>query len=246
MLDPDVLVDISRIPELSVLEADDDRVRIGAATTYASFQESDLSDRYPAIGEAIAVIADQQVRNVGTIGGAISHADPYLDVVPPLLCHDASVEVQSADETRTMPLAEFCWAYMETDLEGDELLTAIEFDHEPGVHGAYTKASTIHGGWATVGVATTMALDAGGETVENARVALAGVGDTAIRARTVEDALVGTAPTDEAIEAAAETVVEDIDPLGDMTGSAAYKESVARNLTRRGLTDLRDTWSETA
>lgn len=248
MLDPDALVDISGIPELSILEEDDDTVRIGATTTYATFQSSPLSDRYPAIGEAVSVIADQQVRNAGTIGGAVSHADPYLDVVPPLLCHEATVEVQSVDGTRTMPLEEFCWAYMETDLQEGELLTAIEFEREPALSGTYSKASNIHGGWATVGVAATMALDGDGDgdAIDVARVALAGVGDTALRAETAEDALAGAAPTDERIVSAAESVVEDIDPLGDLTGSADYKERLAENLTKRALTEARDTWSETA
>jgi len=232
MLDPDVVIDITEADELAGVDKSSDTIRIGATVRYVELLESRLAARYEFLGEAIEVIADPQVRNMGTIGGAISHADPYLDIVPPLLCLDATIEISSVDGRRSIPLEEFPWGYLETNLESNEIVEAIEFE-DWDVTGAYEKVSNVHGGWATVGVAATVSMSSG--HLDSVQVALAGVDDTAVRSPTVESTLAGKQPTEEAVRDAANEVVSDINPLSDMTGSAEYKAKVARNLTRKSI-----------
>lgn len=233
MIDPGIIVDITDVDELHGVTETDDTVRIGATTTYTDLESGSITDRYEVINDAVGVIADQQVRNAGTIGGAVSHADPYLDIIPPLLCLDAQVNISGSEGTRTLPLEEFCWGYLETDLQSSEIVESITFERDPVNSGAYVKVSNVHGGWATVGVAATVTLSDNDGTIEDVHVALAGVGDTAVRASTVEAELAGQPPSDAAVESAGDAVTEDIDPLGDLTGSAEYKSKVARNLTER-------------
>jgi carbon-monoxide dehydrogenase medium subunit len=235
LLDPSVVVDISEVPPLSGITVDDGTVRIGAATTYAALQAHAASSRFASLGDAIDVIADPQVRNMGTIGGAISHADPSLDIVPNLLCLDATVHLGSADGSRMVPVSEFCRGYMETDLQKNELVEGITFPELTAGWGSdYTKHSNVKGGWATVGVGSRIELSDAGRC-ETVRIGLTAVDTTAVRSPTAEEALTGVEPTDEAISAAADAVVEDIDPIEDISGSVEYKENLAASLTRRSL-----------
>lgn len=236
LLDPDRIVDISGVPDLSGVTERDDRVVVGATTTYDALESHDVSARYPELGDACEVIADPQVRNMGTIGGAVGHADPSLDIVPPLLCLDAEVRLGRAGETRTLPLEEFHLGHMDPDLDDGELVEAVSFDAgTANAGGAYEKHANVHGGWATVGAAAHVTLDDAGARFRDVRVAFAGVADTAVRAPTVEAALTGGPVAGDAIEAATDDAPADIDPLGDYLGSASYREHLATVLARRAL-----------
>jgi carbon-monoxide dehydrogenase medium subunit len=238
LLSPDALVDIADLPALNGVERRSDEIAIGATTTYAELEESDLIDGFGGLTDAVHVIAGPQVRNMGTVGGAVSHADPSLDVVPPLLCLDATVRIGSVDGTRTVPLREFHSEYMNASIEPDEIVESITFEPGSETQGsAYTKHSNAEGGWATVGVGATVDLSPDGERFESARVALAAVADTAVRAPTVEEALEGEQLDEDTIEAAAQGVREDIDPIGDHSGTAEYKRDLAGELTGRILTE---------
>lgn len=234
LLDPEVIVDISGISELEGVSVTDGVIEVGAVTTYDDLGGHAVSSDVGILGDAVSVIADPQVRNMGTIGGAVSHADPSLDLIPPLVCLGADVVVGSADGSRVVSLEEFTQGYMMTDLAKDELVEAVRFAEPDDATGsAYEKHSNVKGGWATVGAGAVVELDS--DTVADASVALAAVGDTAMRATSVEDALVGQDVSTEAIESTVADVSADIDPLDDISGSAGYKSAIAGTLTKRAL-----------
>ena len=245
LIDPGVIVDISDVPAFAGIEVTDDEVAIGATTTYDELESHRVATRYAALADCVSVIADPQVRNMGTVGGAVSHADPSLDLVPVLLALDARVRVGSVAGSRTVDLAEFVWGFMETDLEPAEAVESIAFNRLPESAGTvYKKHSNVKGGWATVGVAATVILaDDGG--FEDIRVALAAVDNTAVRARSVEEALAGAPVDEETVADAAEAVREDIDPLDDISGSRSYKQALAENLTKRAITAAADRAGDT-
>ena len=236
LVDPAVIIDISGVSELDGVSVTDGRIEIGAVTTYDDLGRHAVSTDLQIFDDAISVIADRQVRNLGTIGGAVSHADPSLDIVPPLLCLHADVVVGSLDGIRVVPLEAFMVDYMMADLAEDELVEAIQFDAPTNLWGsAYEKLSNVKGGWATVGAGSVIELDSAGERITDASVALAAVGDTAVRATSVEDALIDEPVSAERLTLAAKGVTADIDPLDDISGSAAYKSRMAETLTRRSL-----------
>lgn len=233
LVDTDRIVDISSVPAYSGVTEDDGTVTIGATTTYAELKAG-AAEGCPQLDDAASVIADEQVRNMGTVGGAISHADPYLDVVPPLFTLDARVHVWSPDGERTVDLADFLHGHMVTDLEKGELVEGIAFDRSAANPGAaYDKRAKIKGGWGTVGVGVNVAVDDG--VFADAAVALSGAHETAIRSPAAEDALVGAVVSDETVDAAADAVTDDIDPVSDLSGSRTYKERLASVYTRRTL-----------
>lgn len=235
LLDPDVVVDISEIPALNGITVDEGRVRIGAATTYNELGSHRVSSQFAALGDAVDVIADPQVRNMGTIGGAVGHADPSLDIVPNLLCLDAAVHLGGIDGERTVPLSEFCLGYMETDLAPNELVEAVSFPADADDWGSdYTKHSNIKGGWATVGAGSRVKLDEDGRCTD-VRVGLTAVAETAVRSPSVEASLENEVPDGDTIASVAPDVVDDIAPLDDLSGSASYKEDLAVTLTERSL-----------
>lgn len=235
LLDPEVIVDISEIPTLNGVTVEDGTARIGAVTTYAELLDHALSSRFTQLADAVHVIADPQVRNMGTVGGAVGHADPSLDLVSNLLCLDADVHLGSVDGERVVSLAEFCQGYMQTDLDSNELVEAVSFPDDADEWGSdYTKHSNVKGGWATVGAGTRVKLSDDGRC-EDVRVGLTAVADTAVRSPSVEDALRGEELDSDVLSAAAETVTQDIAPLDDLSGSTSYKEDLAVTLTERSL-----------
>lgn len=235
LLDLSVLVDISAVSELTGIELDDGTVRIGAATTYADLGSHAITSRVGGLADAVEVIADPQVRNMGTIGGAVCHADPSLDVLPVLLCLEADALIGSTSGTRRLPLDEFSNGYMMTDLGEDELLETIVYEQREAWGSSYVKLAAVAGGWATVGAAAAVRLSPGDETIESARVALSAVDDTPVRAPSVEAALRGAVLDPADVAGAARVVGEDIDPIDDLSGSAGYKTAMAETLTERAV-----------
>lgn len=239
LVDAEHLVDISSVPSLTGIETTDGHICINAATTYGELSNLGFTDLYRSLGDAVSVIADEQVRNMGTIGGALSHADPSLDIIPPLLCLDATVTLSSVDGRRTLPLSEFIVDFMHTDIEDHEVLESVTFerrDHDTS-GGFYEKHAKVEGGWPIVGVAAVVELSPEGETFEAGRVALSAADYTAVRAPSVERKLIGEPVSANTIESAAAAVTDDINPIGDSSGSVAYKEHLAEVLTQRALAE---------
>lgn len=239
LVDADLLIDISDVPELTGIETTDDRIHLKAATTYSELSNHGLSDLYTELGDAVDVIADEQIRNMGTIGGAVSHADPSLDIVPPLLCLDAEVTISSLAGTRSVPLQEFLAGYMDTDIASDEVLEEITFDrrNHNTTGGVYQKHTKVKGGWPVIGVSSVVEVSDDGQSFDSVRVALSAAGYTALRSHSVEETLESQPTTQEAIGAAAASVTDDIDPIPDPSGTVSYKEHLAEVLTERALSD---------
>jgi len=234
---PPAVIDIGRIPELKGISRQGDSIRIGALTTHAELAASnDLRSAAPALAEAAASVGDPAVRNRGTIGGNVAHADPVSDLPTVLTALDARIVAAGPGGERSIPAAEFFTGIMTTALADDEILVAI---HVPssgrGQGSAYEKFSHPASRYAVVGAAAWLAVANG--TCGAARVALGGLLPHARRVASVERALVGKALTAEVIAAAAAQVAADLgnDVSGDIYASAEYRSAVAPEFTKRAI-----------
>lgn len=232
---PPLLVDLGKIDELRGIREQRGGYHIGAMTTYIEVASHTGLQRYQALRDAIAVIGDTQVRNRGTIGGSIAHADPAADLPAVMLALDAVIHIASQNGSRTVGIDEFFVAMLMTALEEGELLTAIELPAlAAGTGSAYAKFANPASGYAMVGVAARVTLADGQAT--NVRVALTGAGDHAARLPEVEQALEGQALTAERIAAACANAGQDVDYLGDMHASAEYRAAMVKVYAQRALT----------
>jgi CO/xanthine dehydrogenase FAD-binding subunit len=239
---PAALVDLGRLTELRGLAAASDKeaggVRFGAMTTHAALETSPLvAQRAPLLAETIGFVAHPQIRNRGTLGGSLAHADPAAELPAVMVALEATLTLQRAGAERRVPAEQFFTGLFATALEPGELVTAIEVPPLPARSGwAFEEMARRHGDYALVGVAVVLRLDPAGRC-ENARVVLLSVGDGPVLARRAMTALAGQAVNAEVIAGAAELVAsEDIDPPSDIHASAAYRRQLARVLTRRALT----------
>ncbi len=234
---PPALIDIGRLDELKGIGVTDGRVRIGSLTTHAELAaSSELAERCPALGEAAGLIGDPAVRNRGTIGGTVAHADPASDLPTVLRALDATIAVTVDDGERSIPAADFFEGMMETALGDHDIVTAIEVPATGAGQGqAYVKFSHPASRYAVVGAAAAVTLVGG--TVGAVAVALGGLVPAARRAASVEEALAGQAPTADAIAAAAAAVSADLgdELIGDIYASAEYRRAMAPVCVKRAL-----------
>jgi aerobic carbon-monoxide dehydrogenase medium subunit len=229
------LVDIGRLTELKgVRQLSDGRLAIGALTTYRELMESP-AQQYGLFQDAVPHIADLQVRNRGTVGGAIAHADPALELPACLLALDAEVVARSASAERVIPIDGFFEGPFATALRPDEILTEIRLPGPRDDAGsAYASLQQTASGYAIVGVAAVVFIGEG-RSIAGANVALTGVGDHAYRARGVEAALAGSDGSAASIEAAAAHATDDIEVAGDIHADSAYRTAMAAVYTRRAI-----------
>jgi carbon-monoxide dehydrogenase medium subunit len=232
---PAVLVDLGRVPGLDGLEEDGEHLRIGAMRTTASLADSDLlRERYPAMAAAAPLISDPVIRNLGTIGGSLAHADPAGDWGSVMLALGGEVVARSASGERTIPVAELFEGTFTTSLEPAELITEVRVPRAPDrAGGTYLKLERKVGDYATVAAAVQVEMRNG--HIGRAGIALTAVGATNVACRAAEAALAGAEPGDDALEEAARLAAEAAEPWDDIRGSAAYKRQVARVFVRRGL-----------
>jgi aerobic carbon-monoxide dehydrogenase medium subunit len=232
---PGTLVDIGRLPELRGLtRLDDGRLSVGALTTYAELMDSPAM-HYGVWRDALPSIADVQVRNRGTIGGAVAHADPNADVPAVLLALDAELVLQSSRGTRNVPVNGFFEGPFQTGIEHDELLTQVILPAPRDDAGsAYVALEQPASGYAMVGVAAVVVVGAGG-MVEWAAVGITGVSDAPYRAAGVEAALVGTTGGAEVLAAAATHAADGRTINSDIHAGPAYRAAMAAVCTRRAL-----------
>ena len=227
---PSVLVDIRGIGELSGIEpSGDGGFRIGALTTHATLQDA---SELGVIQAAASQIADQQVRNRGTIGGSLVHGDPAADLPAVMLAVEATLNVTGAGGDRTIPIGEFFQDYLTTTIGPDEVLTSVDIPSLEGWAWGYEKFTRRAEDWAMVGVA---ALIRGSGTADDVRVGLTHMSSTALRASGVEDALRGQSLSADTIASAAEKAADGTEPPGDLNASPEYKAHLARVFTRRAL-----------
>jgi carbon-monoxide dehydrogenase medium subunit len=231
---PATLVDIGRLTELKgVRRLDDGRFAVGALTTYAELLESPA--RHALLRDALPRIGDVQVRNRGTVGGAISHADPASDLPACLLALDVELIARSASGERTIPIDGFFQGAFTTDLQPDEILTEIRLPAPRDDAGsAYVSLENPASGYAMVGVAVVL-FSGDGKAIESARVALTGVGDVAYRARAVESALAGSDGSPAAISAAGEHATDGQTVNDDIHADRDYRSHMAVIYTRRAV-----------
>jgi carbon-monoxide dehydrogenase medium subunit len=229
---PTTIVDIGRLDGLKGTRyTEDGGAEVGALTTYAQvFAETRLEWAREAVGN----IGDVQVRNRGTVGGSIAHADPASDLPAILLALDYSAVLRSARGERVVPLDGFFTGPFTTTAEPDELLVALRRGPLPGgVDGAYEKLVQPASGYAIVGVAVVVA--SGGGSVSHARVAITGVGEHPYRAKAVEDALLGSDGSAGAIASAAAHATDGVTVNSDIHANAAYRSAMAVVHTRRAI-----------
>jgi len=226
---PGTLIDLRKVPGLSGIERANGGVRIGAMTRHAELQVSDLG--LPAT--AAHQIADQQVRNRGTIGGSLAHGDPASDLPTVLLAMDGGVTARGANGERSIAAGELFQDYLTTSLGDDEVITDVRLPSMEGYGHAYLKFARRAEDWAMVGVAALVKAEGG--TFSDVRIGLTHMGTTPLRATQVEQALVGQPVEAGRIRAAAEAAAEGTDPPGDLNATPDYKRHLARVMTRRAV-----------
>jgi carbon-monoxide dehydrogenase medium subunit/xanthine dehydrogenase FAD-binding subunit len=232
-VDIPVLIDISRVPELNELNVGKTRVRLGAATPIQRFlDDASLVRALPCMPRCAVWFADDQIRAQATVGGNIVNASPAADATPCLIAHEATVELATAKGRRTMPLADFVTGPGRTALAEDELLIAIECDALAGYGGSFEKVGHRRSlVISLVCLATLIKLDARSRTVEDVRLAIAGIGPRPLRLTQVEELLRGQPLDPERLDQAAGMPV----PLVASRTRQAYRREVVRGFTLRGL-----------
>jgi carbon-monoxide dehydrogenase medium subunit len=231
---PEKVIDLGRIEELKGVSEDGDHVVIGAMTTYADVLASDLVRQHAGLlTDAIAEVADPQIRHRGTVGGALVHADPAGDVGAPALALDTEFVITGSGGERTVAAADFFRDLFETAVGEGELLTAIRVPKHTGWGHRYEKFVRVSHQWSIVAVAAAVRVEGG--TIAEARVGLTNMGATPLRATAVEQALVGKAATDEAVRDACAAAADGTNPPSDLNGDSDYRKHLATVLTRRAV-----------
>ena len=236
---PDCLMSLRDVEGLNRIEAASGGIRLGALVTHRQAEVSPLvTERLPVLSETFRRVATVRIRHMATVGGALAHADPNQDPPVTLMALDARVEIRSAGGQRELPLSAFFRDYYETALEPGELVTAVTVPPLPPASGAafikFLPRSAED--YATVAVAATVTLEAGGERCREARIALGSVAPTPLRAAKAEALLRGAQLDEQLLRAAGEAAKDEVDPLTDHRGSAEYKREMTAVMVGRALT----------
>jgi CO/xanthine dehydrogenase FAD-binding subunit len=232
---PAHLVDINRVGALSYVRRSEGVLRIGAGTRQAALEGSGIASKHwPLLTGALHWVAHPQIRNRGTVGGSLAHADPAAELPIAAAALDVRFHVRSTRGDRTIGWRDFFVTHLTTSMEADELLVEVEVPPLPeGTGWAFTEFSRRHGDFALGGAAVLLSMD--GPNCSEARIALLGAADTPLRADAAERALAG-GPVDESSAAeAARLAVADIDPTGDIHGGSEYRKNLIEAMVRRGL-----------
>ncbi len=235
---PGVLVDLNRVPDLAfVRPGSDGGLRIGAMTRQRQVERDPLvAERAPLIHETMPHIAHPQIRNRGTFGGSLAHADPAAELPAVLTALQGRFRLESKRGQRWLGADEFFVDFFTTALEPDELLVEIAVPPLPARTGwSFQEVARRHGDFAMAGLATLVTLDEQGR-VQEARLVYLSVGDGPVTARQAAQVLQGQEPTEEAIQEAAEVAArQDVDPVSDIHASADYRRHLVKVLARRTL-----------
>src|SRR5262245_41504995 len=236
---PDHVIDLNKVEGLSYIRERDGALEIGAMTRQRELEFSDLvRRRCPLMHEAIGQVGHRQTRNRGTIGGSLCHLDPSAELVSVAAAHDATVVVTGPNGERQIAFESFPVAFMTPALELNELLTAVRVPLWSERHGyAFVEFARRHGDFAIVSAAALLEEDGGGR-ISRASVTLGGVAVAPVRAREVEQALTGKAPTDEFLREICESCRK-IEAIEDIHAPASYRQHLAAVLSRRALQQAR-------
>jgi carbon-monoxide dehydrogenase medium subunit len=236
---PEVLIDINGIGGLDHVRVEDRVLRIGALARQRVVElDPGVTTHFPLVTDAVSTIGHVAIRNRGTVGGSIAHADPAAEWPALLMALDGEVDLVSSRGRRTLGADDLFLSVMTTALAPDELILEVRLRLPSGQVGtSFVELARRHGDFAIVGVAAVLGLEGG--VVQHCRLALSGVGETAVRARAAEAALVGGLGDDARFALAAQAVADEIQPPGDLQGSADYRRKVASVLVRRALVAAR-------
>lgn len=236
MVRPAALIDINRVPGLeAVAEREDGGIRVGALTRHHMLETSPLvKRRFPILHEAMRHVAHLAIRNRGTLGGSLSHADPAAELPMMAVLLDAEIAITAASRTRRLPARGFFVGALTTALDEDEMVTEVSFPALPAATGwGFEEVSQRSGDFAVAAVAALLTLQ--GDKVSQARIALMGVDETSIRATLAEKTLVGERRSDDLLRAAADSARAVVHPTTDLRASADYRRHLVGVLTRRVL-----------
>ena len=233
---PEHLIDVNNIGVLAGIRRERGRLRIGALTRQSALERSGLvANNWPLVTEALSFVAHAQIRNRGTVGGSVAHADPAAELPVAFLAMDADFVVRSKRGERTIPASDFFVTHLTTAMEPDELLVAVDVPPPPeGAGHAFTEFARRHGDFALGGAAVLLAADEGGKCT-SAAIGLLAAAPTPLRATGAEEALVGSVLGPESAEGAAAKSVEGIDPTGDIHGSGEYRKGLIEVMVRRAI-----------
>ncbi len=233
---PGHLIDLGKISGLSYIREDGGAVAVGAMTTYATIQRSDLIKRYFALlPEGVDLIGDQQVRNKGTIGGSVAHSDPAADTPGMVLALKADIVAKGPNGVRTIQADNFFKDLMQTALQPNEVITEIRFVKPPAHTGsAYSKLANRASHYAVVGCAAVVTVGGDG-TCMSASVVITGASVKPVRATKVEAALVGKKLDEATIAAAASHAADGLELVSDIHGSKEYRGQMAAVMARRAI-----------
>jgi carbon-monoxide dehydrogenase medium subunit len=212
-------------------------LRIGAMTTLSEMERSpEIAARFPVVARALRTLSNVRIRNVATIGGHLAHGDPHMDLPPILITLGGRVRAVSRRGERWIDLEDLFVGYYQVAVERDELIVEVELPPTPEAsRTAYVKYSALCADdWPAVGVAVRYRLD--GDRITDCRLAVSAATERPVRVAGAEAALAGEAPTPQAFARAADAASDEVEPLGDIRGSAAYKREMVRVHVRRALT----------
>ena len=231
---PAHVVDLNRVPELAGIREDRDTLVIGAMTRQREIEDSALvAARCPLLADALHHVGHVQTRNRGTIGGSLAHLDPAAELPGVLLAHDAVLDVDGPNGSRSIQMAQWTLGYMTPALEEDELLVRVRVPAWPPGHGyGFSEIARRHGDFAMAGAGALVQLD--GESIRRCAIALVGVDDGPVRLDAAEALLTGNPPTPDRLDAAARTAL-DVPGIEDVHASAAYRRKIAAVVAHRAL-----------
>lgn len=232
---PGKLVDLRRLDDLRYVRRDGEAVEIGAMARHADVARADaLSGAGRALREAAAAVGDAQVRNRGTLGGSLAHADPSADLTAAALALDAELRARSASGERSVGADDFFLGLWTTALEPGEVLTAVRFRVPEASRGAYVAQRHPASGFALVGVAAVLEMD--GDACRSARLGVTGAGSAPFRLQDVEDALAGSSLDEDAVHSACEGAGDAVEnPQSDVQASADYRRALTEVMARRAV-----------
>ena len=239
LVEPSTLIGLRRIDELAGITLTGGHIRIGAMTTHAQIAgDNRLTGNAAVVRDAARQIAHPAIRNMGTIGGAVCHADPNADFPGALVAANAVLEAAGQSGSRQIPIDDFFQDYLETSLEEDEILCAVLVPVDPAnAGGRHLKFSRTHGDYATVSIS--LVLDMNNGTCSYARVAVGSAGPAPVHLAEADAILVGSDLSAETVEQAGRKLMEAADPVDDVRGSAEYRRMIIPGLLQRAVDELR-------
>ncbi len=233
---PEKLVSLRKIePKYSGIATSADGIRIGAMTTLSAVERSaEVQKHAPVVTRTMLTLSNVRVRNVATVGGALAHGDPHMDLPPVLIALGATITITGPKGERTLALEDLFAGYYETTLDKNELITEVLIPAQGGKRSAYMKVTTGSADdWPALGIAVT--IDASGSTIKSARVVASAATTKATRLTLAEAALAGKAVDDKLLRQAGDAAADEAELLGDVRGSVPYKRELIRVYVRRAI-----------